>query len=374
MQQTLIYVVWAGDQIEWSFPRSMSVWVRTRVVTAALASLASAQTEISRQFIFNLWPDGARARQHSLQAWMIWKLRLNKSAGMLQNTGVSLQHFMQQTLFRLRQAWNPLSLVFSLVDPVINPSLPSGLFEMRLLLKWRNARKCHELQLSCLGLVCAKCVEMSRGLSRPAEGKIVRNEERRLWASDNAPLSQNIVAVCRVCRGWCAAVCSVCSQSWSPAPAWCHDAMMPWWWCQSRQMPVSTSGRHSHDVMQTEHYPGMNYCHENNQVRRIIRIIKHPRHIIHQMYILLIRQLSWMWPCSRWTLPWWSTPLVSDNVVSISDICVESVRQTAPAKSAQSRPGLSRSKKLVSCKSESPSVWASLASQQGRLFCTMWWE
>lgn len=81
---------------------------------------------------------------------------------MLQNTGVSLQHFMQQTLFRLRQAWNPLSLVFSLVDPVINPSLPSGLFEMRLLLERRNARKCRKLQLRCLGLVCAKCVEMSR--------------------------------------------------------------------------------------------------------------------------------------------------------------------------------------------------------------------
>ena len=97
-----------------------------------------------------------------------------------------------------------------------------------------------------------------------------------------------------LCRGWCAAVCSVCSQSWSPAPAgpdtaWCHDAMMS---AQTDVMPVSTSGRHSHDVMQTEHYPGMNYCYENNQVRRIIRIIKYPRHIIHQMYILLIRQLS----------------------------------------------------------------------------------
>ena len=64
MQQTLIYVVWAGDQIEWSFP-PMSVWRagedQGRHGGPAQPGLGSDWN--FQAIYFNMWPDGALCRE-----------------------------------------------------------------------------------------------------------------------------------------------------------------------------------------------------------------------------------------------------------------------------------------------------------------------
>ncbi len=122
----------------------------------------------------------------------------------------------------------------------------------------------------------------------PAEGDVFERK-KRFWVSDNAPLSRNIVAVPR--QGL---VCSIlqclqsvaghqppllqtsplqhCTQTLHGAmPGWSHGHVSPSQPFQTDVMrPMSTSCRHSHDFMQTEHYTGTNYGYKNNQVRRII--------------------------------------------------------------------------------------------------------
>ena len=158
---------------------------------------------------------------------------------------------MQQTLFRLRQAWNPLSLVFSLVDPVINPSLPSGLFEMRLLPK-RNARKCHKLRLGWVWVWFVQSVWKWAVVGDPA-----RSQQRQTFLKErNASEFQTmhhyrgILSLCPG-RGWCAAFCSVCSQ--------CLVTSLP---C-CRHHPCSTAPRHCMVSCQDGHLVTWSHGHVN---------------------------------------------------------------------------------------------------------------
>ena len=253
---------------------------------------------------------------------------------------------MQQTLFRLRQAWNPLSLVFSLADPVINPSLPSRLFEMRL--PERNARKCHNSNWAVsVWLVHSvwKCATVGQEKEKKFDMK------KRPWAPDNAPY-QRILSRWPGCRGR-GLVCSSEQPPLQHCSQTLHDVVtgqvnLSQTLQTDVMRPVLISCRHLHDFMQTEHYTGINYCYKNNQVLRVIRNWGPSSCIRQQLYILnQCRHKCHSAPDNPWSPRPWC--LTSECLSPIS--LWSRVRQTAPAKSAQPWPRLSRSKKVVSCKS-----------------------